>query len=681
MKKFIIVLISLNLLLSCNDDDDDEKSFVIEITTEDFESSINENPSPDQEIGYILGSSNNGDVIFEIQSQTPQGALSIDNESGLLTVVDPTKFDFELNTIITGIVRVSNDDVFMDTNIIININDIEDSMLTVENFDLQMDENPQADQILGSILATTDQGILSYVIENQEPEGAFQIDESTGELSIADISLFDFELNESVTGIIKVSNEAIVMYSNVTINLNDIEDSVITVENFDLQMDENPQPDEILGSISASTDQGTLSYVIENQEPEGAFQIDENTGELSIADFSLFDFELNETITGTINVSNQSIEAFALVTITLNDVFDPDIIVSASDFEITINEGPTSQEILGYVEATTNEGSLTYTILEQYPENAFSIDENTGELKVEQTGLFNYETDPVVSGIVEVANGGVSATAAITINLLDIQENDLLLSTINSTLSNEFNPYYSGHEYGDRNHTLSYLNGKIQTWHNSNYSFGEEWTFTSSNNLITHMVQWTHEQGNVCVYEYDITYDSSDRIMNIEFACDEYYDSSHYNYNMEYNGNTINFIDQDGSNDKSIVLNSNNQIINYTYNSDSIDYMYEGENLISLTGNNLNITIEYDNYNNPFKLDETLNLAQIYEFIDVMRGQDFQPYSKRFNHLRNTNNIVKIINPNWNTNEVNYYYNYNSDDYPISKTLDVVEGSVEFFYN
>jgi hypothetical protein len=573
MKKFIIAIIVLNLLFSCNDD---ENKTIIEVTTEDFENTINENPAPMQEIGNVIGSSNNGDVIFEIESQNPEGAFSIDAESGLLMVADATKFDFELNTVITGIIKVSNENVFMNTNITININDIEDSMLTVENFNIQIDENPQPNQILGSILATTDQGTLLFSIENQEPEGAFQINNSTGELSVDEETLFDFELNENITGVIKVSN--------------------------------------------------------------------------------------------------QNIDVFANVTIALNDV--PDIIVTTSDFEITINEGPSNQEILGIVEGSTNQGALTYTILEQYPENAFSIDTNSGELRVENTGLFNYEVYPIVSGIVEVANGDVSATATITINLLDIEENDLLLSSMTSTFNR---PNF---DVCDQNHTMNYANGEINSWFNYFGVKSYNMSFVSSNSLITNYNKYIVDQGAICDFQYTITYDNSDRIVNIGLIgeeCDFY-----LNYNMEYNGDTVNFIDQINSNHKSIILNNDNQILNYTKGSYSIEFTYDGENLISMLNNNGNIggvTFEYDNYRNPFRLNETLNFSQIQCFINVMRG-DFLLSDRANNFLRNTNNITRLVRSNIPLGiEINYSYNYNSDDYPINKTMDAGNGVVEYFYD
>ena len=409
---------------------------------------------------------------------------------------------------------------------------------------------------------------------------------------------------------------------------------------------------------------------INNQR--GAFQIDLITGELSVGDKSLFDFELNETITGTVKVSNQSIEAFALVTIRLNDV--PDIIVTASDFVITINEGPTNQEILGIVEGSTNQGTITYTLIEQYPENALSIDANSGELRVENTGLFNYEVYPIVSGIFEVANGNVSVTASITINLLDVEENDLLLSSLNSTYNIHF------YDIGDQNNTINYANNEIYSWLNSHGVISNNMTFVTNNNLITNYNRYIVDQGSVCNFQYTISYDNSNRIVNIELVGEEC--NFYLNYSMEYNGDTVNFIDQINSNHRSVILNNDNQILNYTYNSYSIDFAYDGENLISMFNNNGGaVTFEYDNYRNPFRLNESLNFHQIQTFINVMRG-DFMTSDRSHNILRNTNNITRLVRSNIPQEiEINYFYNYNSDDYPINKTMDVGNGLVEYFYD
>lgn len=317
MRKFIIAIITLQLLISCNED---ENSVVIEVTTEDFETTIDENPIPMMELGNVTGSSNNGEVSFEIESQNPQGAFSIDIQSGLLTVLDATAFDFEINTTITGIVKVSNEDAFANSNILININDLEDSMLTVENLNVQIGENPEPNQSLGSIVATTDQGSLTYSIESQVPSGAFQINENTGEVSVLNETLFDFELNETISGIVKVSNGNIDAFATVTITLNDIEEIIVTTEDFEITIDENPQPNFLLGIIVGETNVGSVNFSLVTENPSGSFLIDTNNGELRVNDNSLFDFETNPTLSAIIEVENNGFIATSNITINLNDL-------------------------------------------------------------------------------------------------------------------------------------------------------------------------------------------------------------------------------------------------------------------------------------------------------------------------------------------------------------------------
>ncbi len=45
------------------------------------------------------------------------------------------------------------------------------------------------------------------------------------------------------------------------------------------------------GTVIGSTNQGNITFSITQQTPNGAFAIDSNTGELTVVDGSLFDFE------------------------------------------------------------------------------------------------------------------------------------------------------------------------------------------------------------------------------------------------------------------------------------------------------------------------------------------------------------------------------------------------------
>lgn len=105
-----------------------------------------------------------------------------------------------------------------------------------------------------------------------------------------------------------------------------------------------------------------------------------------------------------------------------NDDVNNAITISISDFTINIDENPTADLSLGTVQATTNQGSINFSITGQTPGQAIEINAATGEITVLTEGLFDYETNPIITGIVRAENSGVSETAIITINLNDVNE-------------------------------------------------------------------------------------------------------------------------------------------------------------------------------------------------------------------------------------------------------------------
>lgn len=94
--------------------------------------------------------------------------------------------------------------------------------ITASDFTASIEENPSKGQSLGTIDATTNHGTLTFELTSESPAGAFDLDESSGELSVADETLFDYEINPELTAVITVSNEDISETINVTISLTDV---------------------------------------------------------------------------------------------------------------------------------------------------------------------------------------------------------------------------------------------------------------------------------------------------------------------------------------------------------------------------------------------------------------------------------------------------------------------------
>lgn len=206
-----------------------------------------------------------------------------------------------------------------------------------------------------------------------------------------------------------------------------IPDVVLTVESFELTIAENPAANQVLGKVKATTSKGELIFKLTNQKPTGALTIDVASGELKVAIKSLFDFETNPTLTATAEVKSGEVSKTADVKITLTDVDEKtassnDTVVTAQNFELTLAENPIPNRVLGKVKATTNKGELIFKLTQQKPPDAFRIEVASGELKVADSSLFDFETNPILTATVEVKSGGVSKTATIKITLTDVDE-------------------------------------------------------------------------------------------------------------------------------------------------------------------------------------------------------------------------------------------------------------------
>ncbi len=144
MKIKNITLYSLALLLvigfnSCSSDNDsnEEQEIVITVNTNDFTATINENPVNGQVVGAVEGTTNQGSVVFIISEQTPEGSFEIDAITGEITVSDVSMFNFEVNSIITGIVKVLNGDVSKDALVTITLNDVEEENIYYGDIELK----------------------------------------------------------------------------------------------------------------------------------------------------------------------------------------------------------------------------------------------------------------------------------------------------------------------------------------------------------------------------------------------------------------------------------------------------------------------------------------------------------------------------------------------------------------
>ena len=199
---------------------------------------------------------------------------------------------------------------------------------------------------------------------------------------------------------------------------------VITVEDFATAIDENEENETSLGTVTASANEGDITFSIKSQTPDGAVSINPTTGELLIADNTAFDYEANTEITGVIEAKVDTETEDINFTITINDVLDSSLVIT-SDSAFTIEENAATGTVIAVVTATTDSNeALVFSMESVSVDGAIEIDSSTGEIRVVDSSLLDFETLPeiITTIVVTLENTDIIFAQEITIGLIDVIE-------------------------------------------------------------------------------------------------------------------------------------------------------------------------------------------------------------------------------------------------------------------
>ena len=83
---------------------------------------------------------------------------------------------------------------------------------------------------------------------------------------------------------------------------------------------------------------------------------------------------------------------------TMNQRPQLQVTITASDFSTTLEENPTASAVIGSVQASVSNGSLSYAWVSQSVEGAMTINASTGEISVSTPNVFDFESNTVITG-------------------------------------------------------------------------------------------------------------------------------------------------------------------------------------------------------------------------------------------------------------------------------------------
>ena len=281
--------------------------------------------------------------------------------------------------------------------------------------------------------------VITYSISGGADGALFNINENTGALAFTTAP--DFENPRDQGG----NNEYVVEVTASDGTNTDTQTITITVT--DVSVGDNPpmltptatasvaeNTTDVLTVAATDPDAGTtLTYSITAGADSAQFSIDQSTGDLAFKttpDFEGASADGDDNYEVIVTVSDGTNSAMQTITVMVTDVNEAPMI-TAQTFSVT--ENAAAGTTVGTVAATDEDAgnNLTFSITAGNTGNAFAINASSGAITV--AGTIDHETTPTYTLTVQVSDGDLSATAAVTVNVTDVNEPPVITS--NATVS------------------------------------------------------------------------------------------------------------------------------------------------------------------------------------------------------------------------------------------------------
>ncbi len=365
------------------------------------------------------------------------GRFAIDTVTGIVTVANGTLLNYEAATSHNIVVRATSaDGSFSTRTYTIAVGDVDEFDVTpVTDTNASLDriaENSANGTLVGITANAFDSdgttNTITYTLDDSAG-GRFAIDSLTGIVTVADGSQLNYEAAASHNIIVRATSaDGSTTTQTFTIDLIDLNDTppVITPgQSFNIS--ELATVGTIVGNVVASDADGVGSlqnWTITGGNVDNIFSVNPTTGRITVTDVTRLNFESASSYTLTLTVSDGS-NMSAPQTITINIVDQNEAPTLNPAPVITIDENTSNGTLIGTISGSDVDAGdvLRYSILSSGPVAPFSIDAVTGEIRVTDSSLLNFEAVTTINLTVEIRDAaGLTDTQVVTVRLNDLNE-------------------------------------------------------------------------------------------------------------------------------------------------------------------------------------------------------------------------------------------------------------------
>jgi Ca2+-binding RTX toxin-like protein len=396
--------------------------------------SVSENAANGTIVGTVNGADPDaGSTLAYSLTDNAGGRFTINSTTGQITVANGALLDFETTTSHNITVRVTDQGgLTFDNQFSIAVTDVNEATNHAPNGASlsggSVVENAANGTVVGTVTGTDpDAGsMLTYSLTN-DAGGRFTINSATGQITVANGALLDFETATSHNITVRVTDQGgLIFDKNFTIGLSNANEAPTGASLSGGSVAENAANGTVVGTVTGTDpDSGSvLTYSLTNNAG-GRFTINSMTGQITVANGALLDFETATSHNITVRVTDQG-----------GLTFDKQFSIAITDENETTNHAPTGASVsdssvaenaangtvVGTVTGTDPDAGavLTYSLTNNAG-GRFTINSTTGQITVANGSLLDYEAATSHDITVRVTDqDGLTFDKVFTIDLTDV---------------------------------------------------------------------------------------------------------------------------------------------------------------------------------------------------------------------------------------------------------------------
>jgi hypothetical protein len=379
----------------------------------------------------------NASLDYSLTADSSGGGFKIDPNTGVVTVADPSKIDFESapGHVYTITVLASKNNNFSEQQTFtISVNDVAPSA--------PVDSNPAANTVLegaangttvGVTASSTDVngGAVTYSLIGDTSGGGFTVNATTGVVTVADGSKIDFESapGHAYTVTVQSSDGTLTSSQAFTVNVGDVAMTTPVDSNGAANsVAEGAAAGTAVGITASATDPSgpAPTYSLIGDTSGGGFTINASTGVVTVANPAKIDFESTapgHTYNITVQASNgvqTTSQAFA---IGVTDVA-PSAPVDSNGAPNSVVEGAAVGTVVGVTASSSdvNGGAVTYSLTADSSGGGFTINSTTGVVTVANSAKIDFETAAghAYNVTVQASDGTLTSSQSFSIGVTDV---------------------------------------------------------------------------------------------------------------------------------------------------------------------------------------------------------------------------------------------------------------------